>query len=162
MQQARRRLITGANARQKLILKLFLDWHRQWYLLKPWQMWHFMCGCVCLRFVVYVFFLFFSGFRFVAFCGSVSARERSVGRSTAALHRAFGAVSKIYLPFPKYELYVSIYRGFAGMRVSMSAHKESQKMFRSDPRTLQGRRCTGNSVSKLPRDIRPQVASPTY
>ena len=44
---------------------------------------------------IYVLFCF-SGLRFVAFCGSVSARERSVGRGNAALGRACGAVSKIY------------------------------------------------------------------
>ena len=30
-------------------------------------------------------------------------------------------------------------------------------MFRSVPKTSQGSRCTGNSVLKLPRDIRPQL-----
>ena len=67
------------------------------------SMWLFaFCGVY-----LFLFFCFcFSGLRFVAFCVSVSARERSVGRGNAALYRAFGAVSKIY--------YVSIERGLQG------------------------------------------------
>ena len=91
----------------------------------------------------------------------VEAFQRVSGALDAEPLRYTGH-SEDLLSFPKYELYGSIYRGFAGMRVSMSVHKESQKMFRSDPRTLQGSRCTGNSVLKLPRDIRQQLASPTY
>ena len=32
---------------KNLSFKLFLEWHRRWYLLKPWQAWHFMMS-MCL------------------------------------------------------------------------------------------------------------------
>ena len=118
-QQARRRLIAGANARQKHIFKLFLEWHRQWYLFKPWQAQHFLVSIRLFAVCGVYICLLFSGLRFVAFCGGVSARERSVGCGSIALYRAFGAVSKTYFQ-SRSMTYMSVSKDFAGLRVQGS------------------------------------------
>ena len=91
LQQARRRLVAGVDARQKCML---LDASCVASTV--------VSSKVCLRFVacviiyIYILIVFLGCVLKVASCGSVSARERSFRRGNAALYQAFGAASKTY------------------------------------------------------------------